>query len=123
MYKYNSEDQKLVDKMVEMGLHISNKGFNYILEAVKIVHNSKDYPKMTGKDGIYGILAEKFSTTYSKIERDIRSEVERYYSNRVDIPKKLECDISSGKLSNSEFLARLAYILYSDEPCTQVEEY
>lgn len=111
MYKYNCEDQKLVSKMMTIGLHISNKGFQYMLEAAKIIHGCDSYPKIIG---VYNIIAKKFDTTGQRVERCIRAEVERYYNSQIDMPMEFECDPDSGKLPNSEFLARLTNILYTD---------
>ena len=115
MYKYNSEDQKLVNKMMGMGFYISNNGFQYIMEAAKIINGCNSHPRMTGTGGIYDSIAKKFNTTSTRVERCIRTEIERYYSARMDIPEALECDMDSGKLTNTEFLARLTNILYADE--------
>ena len=111
MYKYNNEDQKLVNKMMGMGFHISNNGSQYILEAVKIINQHNSHPKTTW---IYDSVAKASNSTIARVERSIRHEIERYYSYCTDIPKALMCDANTGKLTNKEFLARLTNILYAD---------
>ena len=110
----NNCRQEVTNKMMAMGFHISSKGFNYIIEAARIISESEVRPKMTGGNGVYDIVAERFSTTAARVERCIRHEIVRYYNTSMDIPKELTCDFNSGKLTNSEFLVRFATILYAD---------
>lgn len=109
MRNYNEQEQKLIDKMLDLGMNISAKGFNYILDAVKIIHNTDDDVKITS---IYRKIADTNGSTYSRIERDIRTEIDRIYNTSVDMPRVLIASPHSGKLTNGEFLYRLAYWLY-----------
>lgn len=110
---FTKYDQKIVNKMLQMGFHMSNKGFCYILEATEIINNSGEFPKVAGRYGLYSMVGEVYGTTGSRVERCIRAEVERYYSSHIEVPAELVCDEASGKLPNKEFLARMARILYS----------
>ena len=109
----SSHNQTMVSKMMEMGFHISNNGFKYILDAVEVIHNINRI-KMTGKGGVYDTVAYANNTTAIRVERCIRTEIERYYNTNTNIPAMLAGDKDSGKLTNSEFLSRMTCILYSD---------
>ena len=75
MRNYNEQEQKLADKMMELGLNISAKGFNYILDAVKLIHDTDD---CIGIIKLYESIAQKNNiSAYKNVERCIRSEIDR----------------------------------------------
>ena len=109
MRNYNEQEKEIVSKMLSIGLNISCKGFNYILDAVKTIHDTDDDVKTTH---LYTKIANTNNSTYSKVERCIRSEIDRFYNTSTNIPSILATDINGNKLANGEFLYRLTYWLY-----------
>lgn len=111
MRYYNEQEKKLVIQMMDLGINISCKGFNYILDAVQIIHDTNDNVKITW---LYEKIAHVNNTRYSRVERDIRTEIERIYNTNSNIPQILIANPNNGKLTNGEFLYRLSYWLYND---------
>lgn len=112
MRNYNEQEHKLVSKMIELGFNISNKGFNYILDSIQAIAQSDDNLKITY---LYAYVASKNNTTSTRVERCIRSEVESFYNLCTIIPAELVGYYGKGKLTNGEFLYRLAYMLYKQQ--------
>ena len=106
MYNYNETEQKVAYELMKIGLPISSKGFNYFITGTILAHEDK-----MGICNIYKVIAEKYNTTVPRVERCIRADIIAYYDNIIHIPSLLECDYFSGKLTNKEFLYRLAYML------------
>ena len=112
MYKYTDKlDVKLSNKLLSMGLHISNVGFKYIMDAIKIYHEV-DGHIMVGE--IYKRVAEINKSTVSRVERGIRAEVTRYYDKHYgfDLPEELIGDADRGKLANHEFIMRITHMFH-----------
>ena len=107
MRNYTKEEQKLVSKLIKVGINMSCKGFNYILDAINIIKNEGNDIKITA---VYYMVAEKNGSSYRRVERNIRSAVERVYTGN-NVPSFLAPDDIGGKLTNGEFLFRLAYWL------------
>ena len=109
MRKYNEQEKELVTKMIGLGINLSSKGFNYMLDAAKIIHDTDDNVKITY---LYNKVAHINNASYHNVERDIRREIDRLYDTCPEMPSILVADPSRGKLTNGEFLYRLAYWLY-----------
>ncbi len=70
-------------------------GFKYLIETCKL------YPGNMME--IYKIVAKKYNTTASRVERAIR-----YYKNRIEYLGDLECMITD-KFTNEEFVAAINF--------------
>jgi two-component system response regulator (stage 0 sporulation protein A) len=58
------------------GFYPSLKGFDYIVEAVKLIREDRDYKLYITKK-LYPKIAEMFNDTKSKVERAIRHAINR----------------------------------------------
>lgn len=105
MHNYNETEQKLVDKLVNIGFYISSKGFKYIVDGIILTYNN-DMHVMD----IYNKIAKKYHCTIGSVERAIRADITSYYDREIDIPQLLQYDYHKSKLPNKEFLYRLAYM-------------
>ena len=107
--KYSKENEPIVREMLNIGLHMSNKGFDCILCAVKLIHKRNGYIRTMD---LYKSIGEELGEKPHNIERRIRSEIDRYYLEAMEIPELLMSDPDKGKLTNTEFLSRLTYIVH-----------
>ena len=114
MIRYDSKNENLVNAMINLGLKISNSGFQYILDAIDIIKEYKDeIPKQMY---IYDKVAEINNVTATRVERCMRHEIKLYYDTFANIPKELTPNIFSytGRLTCKEFITKLAYMFKRD---------
>lgn len=111
MIKYDSKNQNLVNAMINLGLKMSNKGFQYILDAIDIINKYNEMPKQMY---LYEKIARVNNTTASRVERGIRHEIEIYYNTFNNIPKELIPNTDTGKLTCKEFITKLVYMFNRD---------
>jgi Response regulator containing a CheY-like receiver domain and an HTH DNA-binding domain len=95
----------------ELGVPSHIKGYQYIREGISIIY---DRPKVIGgiTKELYPEIADKFSTTVSRVERAIRHAIEVSW-NRGDWDLMEEIfghsvDIDKAKPTNSEFIVTIA---------------
>ncbi len=105
--------KKIKEILKELGIPMGNLGFGYILEAVKIVAEDKtQLQSITKHGGLYWMIAKKFGTTPTRVERAIRHAIEQSFlhCNAETLYKYFgnSPDINSGKLANRNFIAALA---------------
>lgn len=115
---FENSNKQVVDKMVQLGMNISNKGFQYLVDAVDIILNDGDVKQMY----LYSIIADKYKTTATGVERCMRHEIQLYYDTHIfsnEVPDELICNINrNGRLTCREFVYRLAYMCSKDKiPC------
>lgn len=109
---YSINLQKSITKALhELGVPSHIKGYQYIREGVTIVYND---PKIIGgiTKKLYPEIAEKYSSTTSRVERAIRHAIEISW-NRAnwDYMEELfgySVDIDKAKPTNSEFIVTIA---------------
>lgn len=65
-------DKQIINKLLDLNFNITSKGFNYWIDAIKI--NIKDKNKM---QSIYYIIAKKYNTSWTSIERAMRHSKEK----------------------------------------------
>ena len=70
-YKYQNVEKYLTTILLQLEIPTKNKGFFFIKEAVKIAYNNP-LSRFNLHEKIYKVLADKYSTTSSKVERSIR---------------------------------------------------
>ena len=94
-----------------LGVPASLLGYKYLQDAVVLVLEDPTILKYMTK-GLYPKVAEKNSTTGSRVERAMRHAIEFVFNNTdVDIIQGYfgnVCSLKSGKLTNSQFIAGLA---------------
>lgn len=106
-YEEEAEDL-ILDLLKRIGMPQHIKGYNYIIEAIKLCLANPEYLNAITKC-LYPDIARKFNTNGSRTERAIRhaivctfdrgdmKEISKVFGNTVNINK--------GKLTNSEFIA------------------
>lgn len=97
-----------------LGFPTSLNGYNYAKDAILLVcEDETRLKKMTTM--LYTVIAEKYSSSASRVERSIRNATELCFSRMNPIIKKWLFGSSVGyennKCSNSEFIARIARLL------------
>ena len=99
------------DIMHELGVPAHIKGYQYLREAIFLTVNSHDMMSSVTKV-LYPTVAEKFSTTPSRVERAIRHAIEVAWDRGdIDVLSAYfgyTIQNSRGKPTNSEFIAMIA---------------
>ncbi len=94
-----------------VGVPAHIKGYQYLREAIMMVVNDIDVINQITKS-LYPQIAQKFSTTPSRVERAIRHAIEVAWGRgEVDLMENIfgyTVSASKGKPTNSEFIAMIA---------------
>lgn len=106
-----SIDEKISNIFITIGIPPHIKGFSYLREGIKLaVENPSIINKVTKE--LYPEIAEKFSTTASKVERAIRHAIEVAWNRgRTDAISSIfgaRVYIGQERPTNSEFIALVA---------------
>ncbi|WFR56418.1 sporulation initiation factor Spo0A C-terminal domain-containing protein [Anaerocolumna sp. AGMB13025] len=110
------QDKKIVEILMSLKLPMSNLGFKYIVTAVKmVIADESKLRKITGPDGMYGVIAKEYNSTPSRVERAIRHEIEIAFSMADKEVLKKYFGHPDGKETNKNFIAVLAYQIISQE--------
>ncbi len=109
---YTSNIQVSITKMLhELGIPSHIKGYQYIREAVNIIFENPSIIGGITKE-LYPLLAQKFDTTVSRVERAIRHAIEVSWNRgNLDFMEELfgySVDIDKAKPTNSEFMVTIA---------------
>ncbi len=109
--KSKNLDANITNIIHEIGVPAHIKGYMYLREAIKMVYNEVEILGSITKV-LYPRIAEKFSTTPSRVERAIRHAIEVAWSRgNVDAIRSLfgyTVNTSKAKPTNSEFIAMVA---------------
>ena len=111
--KKNQENlEALVTNIIhEVGVPAHIKGYQYLREAIMLVVNDIDVINQITKQ-LYPEIAEKYSTTPSRVERAIRHAIEvawgRGQQEAVENIFGYTVSAAKGKPTNSEFIAMIA---------------
>lgn len=104
-------DANITNVIHEIGVPAHIKGYQYLREAITMVYNDVEILGSITKV-LYPRIAERFSTTPSRVERAIRHAIEVAWSRgNVEAIKNLfgyTVNISKAKPTNSEFIAMVA---------------
>lgn len=109
---YYSDLQLSITKLLhELGVPSHIKGYTFIREGINLVYNDPSLSSAITKE-LYPIIAKKFETTASRVERAIRHAIEVSW-NRANWELMEEIfgysvDIDKAKATNSEFIVTLA---------------
>ena len=98
----------VVDMLKDIGMPQHVKGYYYTVSAIELCVAKHEYLDAITKE-LYPVIAEKYSTTPSRVERAIRHAIEICFE-RTDIRVLASIfgntpGIKNGKLTNSEFIA------------------
>lgn len=113
-------ESKIIEILKELGIPMGILGFKYIKEAVIIAAGNDDaLSGITKSGGIYDTVAKKNNSTKTRVERAIRHAIEQCFirPNTKVIEKYFgnTPDISSGKLTNRNFIAALVDVVNSSD--------
>jgi two-component system response regulator (stage 0 sporulation protein A) len=104
-------EEEVTEILHQIGIPAHIKGYLYLREAIIMVVENIDLLGSVTKI-LYPSIAERFSTTPSRVERAVRHAIEVAWSrNNVDIIKKFfgyTIKTEKGKPTNSEFIAMMA---------------
>ena len=94
-----------------MGVPAHVKGYQYLRNAIVMVTEEANLMGAVTKE-LYPMIAEKYYTTPSRVERAIRHAIELAWDRgNVDLMNRyfgFTIDIERGKPTNSEFIAMIA---------------
>ena len=109
---YYSDLQVSITKLLhELGVPSHIKGYTFIREGINLIYNDPSLSSAITKE-LYPIIAKKYGTTPSRVERAIRHAIEVSW-NRANWELMEEIfgysvDIDKAKATNSEFIVTLA---------------
>lgn len=97
-------DNVLQEILLRIGITPNLKGFNYIIQAVKLLHENEDKYSYITKS-LYPEIAKMNHSSYQKVERCIRHAITKAINQDYgDIEKELGTSPYKIKMTNSEFL-------------------
>lgn len=110
--KSDNNLEALVTNVIhEVGVPAHIKGYQYLREAIMMVVNDIDVINQITKT-LYPKIAQKFTTTPSRVERAIRHAIEVAWGRgQADVVENIfgyTISASKGKPTNSEFIAMIA---------------
>jgi two-component system response regulator (stage 0 sporulation protein A) len=109
---YYSDLQLSITKLLhELGVPSHIKGYTFIKEGINLIYNDPSLASAITKE-LYPVIAKKYDTTPSRVERAIRHAIEVSW-NRANWELMEEIfgysvDIDKAKATNSEFIVTLA---------------
>ena len=109
---YYSDLQLSITKLLhELGVPSHIKGYLFIREGITLIYNDPSLSSAITKE-LYPVIAKKFDTTASRVERAIRHAIEVSW-NRANWELMEDIfgysvDIDKAKATNSEFIVTLA---------------
>ena len=109
---YYSDLQVSITKLLhELGVPSHIKGYTFIREGINLIYNDPSLSSAITKE-LYPIIAKKYETTSSRVERAIRHAIEVSWNRAnwelMDEIFGYSVDIDKAKATNSEFIVTLA---------------
>ena len=110
-HKPSTLDEKISEIFISIGIPPHIKGYSYVREGIKMTINHPYIINSVTKE-LYPSIAQKFSTTSSKVERAIRHAIEVAWNRgRIDAINAIfgsRIYLGAEKPTNSEFIALVA---------------
>ena len=108
---YSNLQMSITKLLHELGVPSHIKGYTYIREGITMIYNNPDLSGAITKE-LYPMIAKKYRTTSSRVERAIRHAIEVSW-NRANWELMEEIfgysvDIDKAKATNSEFIVTVA---------------
>ncbi len=104
-------DERISNIFISIGIPPHIKGYNYLREGIKMAVNDPSIINNITK-GLYPMIAERYETSASKVERAIRHAIEVAWNRgRIDAVNAIfgaRVYIGTEKPTNSEFIALVA---------------
>lgn len=99
------------DILKELGVPAKVKGYEHLIEAVRLMYYDPSYRNCITK-GLYGEIAKKFDTTESRVERTIRHAIEAAFDRgSLDAMMRIfgySVSPSKARATNCEFICAVA---------------
>ncbi|MDH7576239.1 MAG: sporulation transcription factor Spo0A [Bacillota bacterium] len=109
--KMRNLDVEVTNLIHQMGVPAHVKGYQYLRDAIILVIGEMGLLGAVTKE-LYPMIAEKYNTTPSRVERAIRHAIELAWDRgNVELMNKFfgyTIDVDRGKPTNSEFIAMVA---------------
>lgn len=112
--EHNTIRKKITKIIHELGVPSNLKGYNYIREGIMLVYYD---PTLSSKitKGLYPIIAEKYTSNESRVERSMRHAIEVSWNRgNWDMMEDIfgySVSIDKAKPTNSEFIVTIADML------------
>lgn len=110
--------KKTIDVMLRLGLNPKYKGYEYLLEGVKMFY-SHNKPKKLKMKEIYSKIAKKFEVNELTVEKNMRHMVQDAYNRGtlLAINDYCENEVYDGayKLKNGELISMISEIIKLSE--------
>ncbi|NLO89668.1 MAG: sporulation transcription factor Spo0A [Clostridia bacterium] len=107
----NNMEVEVTNIIHQMGVPAHIKGYQYLRDAILLVIDEVNLLGAVTKE-LYPMIAEKYNTTSSRVERAIRHAIELAWDRgNVDLMNKFfgyTINVERGKPTNSEFIAMIA---------------
>ncbi len=111
MPKASSLELEITRILHQMGVPAHVKGYQYLRDGIAMVTQEANLMGAVTKE-LYPMIAEKYNTTASRVERAIRHAIELAWDRgNVELMNKYfgyTINIERGKPTNSEFIAMIA---------------
>lgn len=108
--------RRIFDILMEIGMSTGVSGFKYSMEAIQLL--MKDDNLSITKE-LYPSIAKKFDSTPSRVERGIRHAISIVFQRgKTEVLEKYFGTVYAAKtvkITNTEFLKTIAYILQLEE--------
>ncbi len=109
--KMRNLDVEVTNLIHQMGVPAHVKGYQYLRDAIILVVGEMGLLGAVTKE-LYPMIAEKYNTTPSRVERAIRHAIELAWDRgNIELMNKFfgyTIDVDRGKPTNSEFIAMIA---------------
>ena len=109
--KVRNLDREVTKVIQQMGMPAHLKGYQYLRDAIILVVDEMSLMGAVTKE-LYPLIAEKYNTTASRVERAIRHAIELAWDRgNVEMMNKFfgyTVNMERGKPTNSEFIAMVA---------------
>lgn len=109
-----STREHIIHKLMEVGVPTNLKGYEYLKTGLALVLENPDIVNYVTTE-LYPGIAKENGTTASRVERAIRHAIEVVFDRTTpDYIEKLfgtQYMLSKGKVTNSEFICRMAEVL------------
>lgn len=129
-YKDDMNKNKLMNDIThilhEVGIPAHIKGYNYLRTGIEEMYYSSNLQGKITKE-LYPLIARKYSTTSSRVERAIRHAIEVAWNrgnvDSIDDIFGYTINAYKAKPTNSEFISMIADRLKLEHKCQQSENY
>lgn len=108
-------DNKKVDEyLLQIGVPISNKGFEALSFALQEYGNNRDH-KLSMTKHLYPMLAERFDSTNVAIEKNIRDSIKACKNQKTDLFQQVFSTVREARITNATFIKYSSQYLFGSK--------